>query len=84
MPRDDGVTGTIRELVSTLGRMDEEEGKEEVEVSCADFRSTFFAEDSMQITTCYNLEVMMPYELERPHDLRRATSPCWRPTSNLG
>ena len=26
----------------------------------------------------------MPYELERPHDLRRATSPCWRPTSNLG
>ena len=46
-PGDEGVIGLARELASTLGHMDEEKGDEDVEVSCADLRSTLSAEDSM-------------------------------------
>ena len=44
---DEGVTGPKLELASTSGCMDDEEGEEEVEVSCTDLISTLSAEDSV-------------------------------------
>ena len=49
------------------GRMNEEEGEEEVEVSCTDLRSMITGEDSVRIAARYGLEVLMPYELKRSH-----------------
>ena len=44
-----------------------EEEEEEVEVSCADLKSTITGEDEQRIVGRYNLEVVTPYELERLH-----------------
>ena len=38
-----------------------------VVVSCANLQSTLFAGDSVRIAARYDLEVLMPYELERLH-----------------
>ena len=45
----------------------EEEKEEEVEVSCANLKSTIIGEDEQRIVGRYNLEVVMAYELERLH-----------------
>ena len=65
-PVDKGVTGPARELTSTSGHVSEEV---EVAVSCANLQSTLCTKDLIQIATLYDLEVLMPYELERPHHL---------------
>ena len=66
-PADEGVTGPVHELASTLGRVSEEEEEDEVVVSCANLRSMIIGEDSVRIAARYDLEVEMPWELERPH-----------------
>ena len=52
---------------STSSREKEEEEEEEVEVSCTDIISTIIGEDAQRIASSYDLEVVMPYELERLH-----------------
>ena len=66
-PADEGVTRPVSELASTSGRINEEEEEDEVAVSCEDLKSTLSAEDSVRIAAHYDLEVLIPYELERPH-----------------
>ena len=58
---------SFTELASISSRVNEEEGEEEVVVNYTNLRSTITGEDSVQIATCYSLEVLMPYELERLH-----------------
>ena len=65
--KDEGVTGPAREPTSTSGRINEEEEEDKVAVSCEDLQSMLSAEDSVRITTRYDLKVLMPYELERLH-----------------
>ena len=60
------VTEPVRETTSTLGRLGEEE-KDKVVVSCEDLQSSLTAEDCVWIARQYDLEVVVPYELERPH-----------------
>ena len=38
-----------------------------MEVSCVGLRSMITGEDVQQIISCYNLQVVIPYELERTH-----------------
>ena len=66
-PADKGVIGPAREAVSTSGRFSEEEKEDEVAISCEDLQSTLTVEDSIRIAREYDLEVVMPYELERLH-----------------
>ena len=60
---DEGVTGPTSELASTSGSVSEEE---EVAVSYADLQSMLSMEDSVRMVARYDLEVLMPYELEGP------------------
>ena len=55
-----------RETMSTSGHHDEEED-EEVAVSCEDLQSSLTPEDCTRIARQYGLEVVVPYELDRPH-----------------
>ena len=55
-----------REAAFTSSRFREEE-KDEVAVSCEDFQFAFTVKDSVRIARQYDLEVVTPYELERPH-----------------
>ena len=54
-------------MTCTSGHFSEEEEEDEVAVSCEDLQSTLTAEDSVRIARQYDLEVVTPYELERPH-----------------
>ena len=65
LPADDRVTGPAREPASTSGGINEEEEKDKVAVNYADLQFMLSAEDSIWIIACYDLEVLIPYELER-------------------
>ena len=60
------VTELVREIMTTLGRLGEEE-EDEVAVSCEDLQSLLTTEDCVWIARQYGLEAVVPYELERPH-----------------
>ena len=66
-PVDRRVAEPVRETTSTSDHFSEEEEKDEVAVSCEDLQSALTAQDSMRIARQYGLEVVVPYELERPH-----------------
>ena len=55
-----------RETTSTSGCQGKEEDKE-VNVSYEDLQSSLTPGDCAQIARQYGLEVVVPYELERPH-----------------
>ena len=55
------------ETVSASGYFGEEEEEDEVEVSCEDLQFALTVKDSVRITRQYDLEVIVPYELERLH-----------------
>ena len=59
------ATEPVREMTSTLGRFNEEEEEEEVLVSCEDLQSALTVEESVRIARLYDLEVVLPYKLER-------------------
>ena len=54
----------MRETVSTSGRFSKED---EVAVNYKDLQSAITVEDSVRIARQYDLEVVVPYELERSH-----------------
>ena len=64
-PGDERVSRPICEPASTSGRTNKEKG--EMEVSCADLRSTITIVESKRIAARYSLQVVIPCELERPH-----------------
>ena len=66
-PVDKGIAGPVRDPASTSGRINEEEKDDEVAVNYEDFQSMLFVEDLIRIAARYNLEVLMPYELEWLH-----------------
>ena len=59
------VIEPVRESATTSDRLSEKED-DEVAVSCKDLQSSFTAEDCVRIARQYGLEVVAPYELERP------------------
>ena len=66
-PGDKRAIEPVCETTSTSCRFSEEEEEDEVAVSCEDFQSTLTTEDFVRIVRQYDLEVVAPYELERPH-----------------
>ena len=66
-PADRRAAEPTRETTSTSDHFSEEEEKNEVAVSCEDLQSALTAKDSIRIARKYDLEVVAPYELERPY-----------------